>query len=253
MLEKAKKEKRRVPPRVLLYGSEKVGKSSAAASAPDAFVIDTEGGLDRIEVARLDQCRSFADIVAQIDALITEDHKYKTVVIDSLDWMERLVWGEVCRQHGVKSIEKAAGGYGKGYMESCIMFRGVLEKLEALRAKGMIVILVCHSKVEKLEDPELGAYDRIAPRLHKLVMALVTEWSDAILYMARKTIISDGKIKPVGKGGGGRYFKTAGGPSCLAGNRYGLPEEIELPEHPEKMWSVFVEVLKTCMEEKNNG
>ena len=48
-------------------------------------------------------------------ALYGEDHDYRTVVVDSLDWLERMIWDDVCGEFGVKYLEKADGGYGKGF------------------------------------------------------------------------------------------------------------------------------------------
>jgi hypothetical protein len=44
----------------------------------------------------------------------TIEHDYESVVIDSLDWLERLVWDSLCQEYGVSSIEKVDGGYARG-------------------------------------------------------------------------------------------------------------------------------------------
>ena len=49
-----------------------------------------------------------------IGALYTEDHAFRTVVVDSLDWLEPLVWEHTARTNGWKNIEQP--GYGKGYV-----------------------------------------------------------------------------------------------------------------------------------------
>ena len=46
----------------------------------------------------------------------------------------------------------------------------------------MAVILIAHSKVERVEDPLTPSYDRYSPRLHKHASALLGEWVDAILF-----------------------------------------------------------------------
>jgi hypothetical protein len=96
------------------------------------------------------------------------DHDYETVVIDSLDWLERLIFDKVCTENNVDNIEKAGGGYGKGYMLAVTKWRELLTSLDVLRNdRNMVVILLAHAKVERFEDPESTPYDRYAPRLHK--------------------------------------------------------------------------------------
>ena len=110
----------------------------------------------------------------------------------------------------------------------------------------MVIMLIAHAKVEKFEDPEAPPYDRYSPRLHKHAAALVSEWSDAVLFATRKfrTQSEDGGFgrkrtiaHAVGKDGGERVIRTVGGPSCVAKNRYGLTEELPLS------WNAFVNAL----------
>jgi len=113
-----------------------------------------------------------------------------------------------------------------------------VDALGALRAnKGMAVILIAHAKVEKFEDPESTAYDRYSPRLNKHACALLTEWSDAVLFATRKfrTEVEDkgfGRERAiavgVGADGGERILRCVGSPACVAKNRYGLPGELPL-------------------------
>lgn len=229
---------RRTPPRLMIYGVEGIGKSTTAAQAPKPIFVPTEDGLDQIDCDSFPLATSYSDVVGALTALHQEKHEYQTVVIDSLDWLERLIWDEVCREYGVKSIEKADGGFAKGYTHALTPWREVLSGLDALRAqRGMAVILLAHTKVERFEDPESAAYDRYSPRLHKHAAALVTEWADAVLFATRKyrTQSEDAGFNrtrsiavPLGSDGGERILRTVGGPSCIAKNRFSLPAEIPL-------------------------
>ena len=229
---------RRSPPRLLLYGIEGIGKSTTAAQAPKPIFIQTEDGLDQIACDSFPLATSYRDVVTALAALHDDEHAYQTVVLDSLDWLERLIWDEVCREYGVRSIEKADGGYAKGYTHALTQWREVLAGLDALRAKrGMAVILLAHAKVEKFEDPESAAYDRYTPRLHKHAAALVTEWADAVLFATRKYRTESEEAGfnrtrsiavPLGAEGGERILRTVGGPSCIAKNRFSLPAELPL-------------------------
>ena len=229
------------PPRIMIYGSEGVGKSTFAALAPNPVFVQTEDGLSEIDCSKFPLAKSFDDVVLQLQAVRDEQHDYGTVVIDSLDWLERLVWDRVCADYGVKSIEKADGGYGKGYVHALTYWRQIVSLLNDIRArKGMAVILIAHATVERFEDPEHAAYDRYTPRLHKKACSLVCEWVDAVLFASRRMRVDSttGKAAPVGADGGERILRTNGSPACIAKNRFGLPTELPLS------WSAFVEALK---------
>jgi len=221
------------PPKILLYGTEGIGKSTFGAQTPQGIFIQTEDGLGEIDCERFPLARTYGDIIEQIGWLYTEEHPYQTINIDSADWMEKLIWNEVCRQRGVKSIDDI--GYQKGYLFALRFWDEILDGLDALREqKGMMIVFLAHAKVEKIEDPLSKSYDRYAPRLHKHAMALVSEWCSEILFAGYRF-----RIEKEGEGfnerniaipiGTDRIIRTVGGPACLAKNRHALPEELPFP------------------------
>ena len=107
--------KQPVPPRLMIYGSEGVGKSTFASNAPKAVFIQTEDGLSEIDCAKLPVVTTYDELLKQLKAIRDEEHEFQTLCVDSLDWTERIIWDRVCSDYGVKCIEKADGGYGKGY------------------------------------------------------------------------------------------------------------------------------------------
>lgn len=238
MMQQIHRGRRHSPPRLLIYGTEGIGKSTTAAAAPTPIFIPTEDGLDQIECASFPLATRLADVESALRLLIQEKHDFETVVIDSADWLERLVWDVLCEQYGVTSIEKVDGGYAKGYTHALTHWRKLLSDLNTLRnERGMCVILLAHAKVEKFEDPEFSAYDRYSPRLHKHVTALLTEWADAVLFATRKIITKTedggfGRERTIaaglGKDGGERILRTVGSPACVAKNRFDLPAELPL-------------------------
>ncbi|MEN6386025.1 MAG: ATP-binding protein [Phycisphaerales bacterium] len=263
ILEQIHKGKRSMPPRLMLYGVEGVGKSTFGANAPNPIFIPTEDGLGEIDCASFPLAKKYSDVEAYLSALAIEQHDYQTVIIDSGDWLEQLIWEELCRISGVSTIEKCDGGYGKGYIAALGFWRQIVDALDALRTeRHMAVILIAHARVERFEDPESSAYDRYSPRLHKHATALLTEWADAVLFATRKFRTESenmgfGKERTIavglGKDGGERVIRTVGGPSCIAKNRYDLPYEIPLS------WDAFINALNnsnqetTNMENVNNG
>jgi len=235
------------PPRILLYGVEGIGKSTFGSQAPRPIFIQTEDGLDEIDCDKFPLAANYEDVATALLTLCNESHNYESVVIDSLDWLERLIWDRVCQDSGVKNIEKADGGYARGYMHAVDYWREVVDRLNVLRgARGMVVVLIAHTKVEKFEDPESSPYDRYSPRLHKHAAALLTEWCDAVLFATRKVRTQSedagfGRKRTVahaiGKDGGERILRTVGGPTCVAKNRYGIVDELPLS------WPAFMTAL----------
>jgi hypothetical protein len=236
-----------MPPRVLIYGPEGAGKSTFGSQAPKPIFIQTEDGLGEIDCDKFPLATSYDDVAGALAELKTQEHDYETVVIDSLDWLERLVWDKLCAQYGVSSIEKVDGGYARGYTHALTYWREIIDHLNVLRGqRGMVVVLIAHSKIERFEDPESSPYDRYSPRLHKHAAALLTEWCDAALFATRKIITKTEDAgfnrkrtvaAGLGAAGGDRILRAVGGPSCVAKNRYGIASELPLS------WSGFMNAL----------
>ena len=170
--------------------------------------------------------------------LYTSDHKYKTVVLDSADHLEPLIWKHLCATYvGAKgerydSVEDF--GYGKGYIEALDLWRQILDGLNALRnEKGMAIIIVAHAEVKRFESPTTASYDRYQIKLHKRAADLVSESVDCILFADYKTVIEKeekgfGSQKNRGISTGERYLFTQAAPGFIAKNRYSLPPELPL-------------------------
>lgn len=245
MLDLIQKGKQGGPPRVVIYGQEGIGKSTFAASAPKPVFLPTEDGLGQIECDQFPFIKSYREFLQYLAAISTEEHDYQTLVVDSLDWLEKLIWADVCLQEKKINIEDI--GYAKGYKFALTQWREVITAFDYIRnQKGMSIILVAHAKVEKFEDPENPTYDRYTLALHKSADAYVREWSDAVLFAAQKKRINKedvgfNKVRAtavaIGAEGGERILRTVGSPACVAKNRYGITGDIPLS------WEAFAEYL----------
>lgn len=224
------------PPRLLIHGCEKIGKSSFGASAPGAIFLPTEDGLDRIDCKKFPIVANWPTFLARLKQVRNARHNYATLVIDSMDWLEKLIWRYLCEQSKVESIELACGSYGKGYTRAAEMFYELLkEHLDPIRReRNMAIILIAHSKVEKVEEPGIQAYDRSSPRLDKRAMPIVCEWSDAIGFACKRVRVDEDKAAKGARNiphaiGSDRYLVLSDSkPACLAGNRYGITEDLPL-------------------------
>lgn len=232
LLQQVQSGRRPAPRRVMLYGTQGIGKSTFGAAAPRPIFIQTEDGLGEIDCDRFPLARSFDEAMQALSELYTAEHPYRTVVVDSLDWLERLVHAEVCRKRGVETVEDI--GYGKGYTFALAPWREFLTGLDALReTRGITVVLLAHARIERFENPETETYDRYVPRLNKHASALVQEWCDEVLFATYRvhTKVSDegfGRKKAKGIGTGERILRTVERPAHVAKNRLNLPDELPL-------------------------
>ncbi len=228
LLQSINKGKRQSPPRLLIYGLEGIGKSTLASKAPNPIFVPTEDGLDRIACDSFPLCQSFDDMLSCVNTLKTEKHDYGTFVLDSLDWAEKLIFARVCKQFGAINIEKADGGFQRGYEHALTLWEQFIAALRPLREeRGMIIILLAHAKVEKHDDPESAPFDRFSPKLHKKANSLFCEWCDATLLATREFGAAKGE-----KSGGNRILRCIPSATCVAKNRYGIPEIMPLEWDP---------------------
>ncbi len=223
-------------PIMVLYGPGGIGKSTLATSFPAPVVIDIEDGLGEIKVDSFgpDVANSFENVMAALIALSTEKHKFETLVIDSLDWLEPMVWQHACKENGWENIEKP--GYGKGYAAALTHWREYLDALTYLRNEGMTIIQIAHSQIKKFDNPETDSYDRHEPKLRKEANGVVIEHSDAVLfanYDVHTTSSDQGfnkkKVRAIGQGE--RVLYTQERPSAVAKNRYNMPLELPMEWH----------------------
>jgi hypothetical protein len=192
------------PLRVLLYGVEGVGKSTFAAGAPAPIFLCAEDGTGHLDVERFAPPRTWLEVLEAVDVLRTEQHDRRTLVIDTLDWLEPLCWAYVCEQANEKSIE--GFGYGKGYVAALDAWRVLIARLDGLRAaKGMHVIVLAHSVIRPFKNPDasVGDFDRYELKLHTKAAGLWKEWCDCVFFAQFDTFSKkekDGRTKGISSG-----------------------------------------------------
>jgi hypothetical protein len=237
-LKSIKKNEAISAPRIMVYGVEGIGKSTFAASAPNPIFILTEDGLGSLKVDHFPLASSFDDVMAAIASLYAEKHDFQTVALDSLDWLETMIWRDIETKYDAKDL-----AYGKGAVIAADRWRDVLNGLNALRNdKGMAVVLIAHTTIKRFDSPETEPYDRFQPKLQDRSNALIREWCDAVLFANYKTIVKKSDVgfnKEVARGisTGERLLYTSERPAYMAKNRYGLPESIPLS------WEAFIEAI----------
>ncbi|MDR1141453.1 MAG: ATP-binding protein [Planctomycetaceae bacterium] len=224
------------PFRLLVHGTEGIGKSTFAACAPEPVFVQTEDGLGQIDVPKFPLAENYDTVVKNLSDLVTEKHDFETAVIDSVDWLEKLAVIKVLEMYkGKASI--ADIDYGKGYAMLIPLFEKVLNLCNELRRKRrMNIIMIAHTKMEKVEDPSGSSYDQYAPRLDKRINGMIKEWADVIAFAThaiRKEEIKEGfdkrtVAKTIKQDGNTRIIFLESTPAIVAKSRYPLPESMPL-------------------------
>lgn len=215
------------PQRLVVYGSEGIGKSTLASQMPDPVFIDVEDGTDQLSVVRLERPATWKMLLDEVWFVADEVAAASTVVIDTADAAEKLCQIHVCQKAKKDSIE--AWSYGKGYVIAKEEFKNLLDALDHCVSKGLNVVVICHSLMRKFERPdETGAYDRFELKLNKHVSAMVKEWADALLFLDYETFVSVDDAGRAKASGGRRIIRTDHSPVWDAKNRWGLPSTIAL-------------------------
>jgi hypothetical protein len=240
------------PPRIAIYGPPGVGKTTFAAGAGKGCIfVPTEEGADVVGIDRFPLATSVGDVLAALDDLLKDKHDYTVVCIDSLDWLENLVWEQACTDANVKSIEDIGGGYGKGYIAALSYHRTMLGKLTQLRReRGMACVLLAHSQVKRFEDPTTEAFDRFEIKLHRRAADLYTEFVDLLGFAnvrmtTKETTSSFGQKKVKAVGSGERVLRVASRPNFVAKTRYAIPDELPLD------WDSLIAEITGKKETKN--
>lgn len=213
--------------RIVVYGSEGIGKSTLAAEMPQPVWLDVEGGTNQLPVARLPRPTSWAMLMDETRAVRDGEVECSTLVVDTADAAEVLCTRDLLGREGKSGIEDF--GYGKGYTYLAESFSRLLDMLGEVVERGANVVVVSHATMRKFERPdESGAFDRFELKLSKKVAPMVKEWADMVLFCDYKTYVTVGKDGKAKASGGQRVIRTAHHPCWDAKNRLGLPDEIPM-------------------------
>ena len=235
-----------VPPRLVIFGDEKSGKTSTAAQSPKPLYIGTDDGRRRLAVDGLPIPSTWDEFVTQLEQVVEDAPKlgYGSVVTDTLNGVVDLCAEHVCQtQFGgswndPKNGFLAWGGH-RGWSAVSEEIRRLMPLYDALVDDGLWVILLAHSQTEKVKNPLAEDYDRFAPAIDKKVWSRFGRWADAILRVDYQVsyLEKDGRTKAVSDGT--RVLRCAATAAEVAGCRVGY----ELPAEIPFAWSSIEEHL----------
>ena len=186
------------------------------------------------------EAETWTEALDALRALLTEDHPYKTLVLDTMNGLERLCHEYVCtNSYKGDWGEKGFLGFQRGYDTALQDWRTLLNSLDRIRDdRDMNVFALCHTSVKTQTNPLGPDWDRFVPAVHKKTWDLTHGWSDMCLFgqfeVEVDTQQSKSKAKGKGRGGSTRLLHTTYSAAWDAKNRHGLPEEIEVSSTSSK-------------------
>lgn len=227
-------------PRIVLYGPEGVGKSTFTANAPCPISLGSEKGTDQLDIQRFPEPAHWIEVLMAVDELIENETPFRTLSLDTLDWIEPICWAYVCQQGGKKSIEEF--GYGKGYIAALDQWRILLSKLDKLRdARGMTIVALAHSNVRVFNNPTGDDFDRYELKLHQKTSGLWKEWSDLVLFAQYEEFVrKTGQNKVRAMSTGARVMHTQRTAAWDAKSRYPIPDQLALD------WQDLADAIANC-------
>jgi len=224
------------PNSVIFYGPPGGGKTWLAASAAEVkafgkvLIIDTEGstygtlvGFDdaNIDIFPISDIDTFDDL---LDALVTGDHEYGTVVLDTIDVLQGMyidkAMAEAQAKAGADKEPNTMGAWGKVRAWTV----GVMDKLN--RA-DFLSIVVAHQVEDKLESGRLMT--RIA--LAGAAKEIVAGRADIVGYVTREIQDDETEVSTVQFGSSAR---------AATKNRFALPVVMTAPS----MSKIMAEITK---------
>jgi 5'-3' exonuclease len=241
-------ERKGGPLKIVTYGPEGVGKTRFGAFSTKPIFLCAESGLsapDLKDIPAFPAIDTWADVFGAIEHLKTAEHAYRTLVVDSLDWLH-----PYAKAHVIAVNKMDASGYddyGRGEkfaFDEWVKLMGALDELQS--AKGMHVIVLAHSGAEVFQNPQGEDFARYQLALSKKAADRWKQWPDFLLFMSQEVFTKKTKNEKSSKGiiGGHRIYtdRTA---AFDAKNRVNLPSEIEY--ETANPFAPFAQAVKEAM------
>lgn len=251
------------PPIITIVGSAGTGKTTLGALFPKPIFIRAEDGssvfdewdedmqpmlFPALPPARIDKAGNLTQsthevLTDQLRELVTEEHDFQTLVIDSITTLNTMLEVELAMRDGADSVANASGGYHKGYTTVASWHAEIIKNCKALSLrKKMAVVFLAHTGMRKIKNSpqEASEYSIYSIDMHEKSVSLYKNESDLVVFLENETIVSGAERDKKGRqtklgrvmDTGNRRIITAGDGRfgyTDAKSRFPTPAEIPLP------------------------
>lgn len=239
---------------ICVYGPPGVGKTTTFTRGTKTLTIQAKDkSLDTLikhkQIAALPKLNvdSWDELIQAIDALTTQDHDFRAVVIDGASGAEEFCDEYVIEKYCDGSKEKF-DAFGRGSRMAALEWPVLLEKIVELKeSRGVTAILLAHQSIQKIENPNGSNYIQYVPQLEPKKLPPLKKYADAILMMDHLVAIKevdDRKKSGKAVGNSARVLYCDGSAGFMAKNRLGLPAILPLGNSHDSAFASFVEALK---------
>lgn len=193
---------------IAIYGKEKVGKTSFAASFPKNLILSFEIGTNALSGIRAQKIERWSDFKLVLRQLEKPEAQamYDTISIDTVTIAWDLCETYICAQHGVQKIADIP--WGGGYAACKKEFESCLRKITML---GYGIVLISHDAKRIEKTPDGSEIEILFPDVPKRARDIVNQLVDIIGYIG---------VEWDAEGKSQRYLYTRQTPTIMAGSRY---------------------------------
>ena len=227
---------------LLIYGREKIGKSTLFSSFPDILFLTTEPGTKGLEIFET-PVENWREILQVVTLLKKGDHKFKRVVFDTIDRAYDMCLDYKCRELGIEYPGITADGkedFGKSWKMIKQEFMNMIHELSRLK---LGVSFTSHAVESEIISSSGEKYTRVYPSMSKQARGIIEALVDFFFY-AEYVRTTDNAIK--------RVLITQGDETVWAGSRQGI-QGVQFPRIIEIKRGGGYEELLNCFSGKSDG
>lgn len=177
-----------------IYGEPTIGKTIFANKFPDALFLNTDGNIRYINSQVIPIVASATKdpwevFVESVEAILKEEHTYKTIVVDLLDDVF-----QYCRAYYAKKLKIDHEGdlaYGKGWD---IVRNAFLIVLKSLTNSNCNIVLISHEKAVTVKDRIGRELTRFQPNMSESIISKISGMVDITGRITIKSEEKDGTI-----------------------------------------------------------
>jgi hypothetical protein len=243
-----------IAPRMIINGVEGWGKTSLAVQAPGTAIIMARGetgyatllNAGRVPTVLAATANDWEGLLGLLDQIAATPGDIKTLVLDALGGLERLCHEYVCaRDFKGDWSDKGFMSFHKGFEIAVTDWLGLLNRLDRINEKGIPIWLLSHVGVRSFKNPIGADFDRYEASCHAKTWSVTHKWADAVLFANFRTITDTlkGEQRKKGIGGTDRVVYCERRDAWDAKNRFGMPEEIDIPGDPAAAYQLITSYI----------